>query len=83
MDVIGDMGRRVFLKSRKQMGANFIVNRQLEMSEERHSESVEVMVGTSRQFDVPLCCSPCESSLKNSEMNGIINIRIGGALEVI
>jgi len=65
------------------MGASFIVNWLLEMSEESHSESVEVIVGTSRQFDVPFRCNTCEGLLKKSEMDGTINVRVRGASEVI
>jgi len=53
------------------------------MSDEIHRESVEFIVGTLRQFIVPLCCNTYESLLKKSKMNGIINVRIGGAPEVI
>lgn len=65
------------------MGASCMVNWKLEMSEESHSERVEVKVGTMRKFNVPFSGYTCESYLKESKIDRIINKLIGRAPEVI
>jgi len=64
------------------MGVSFIANRQLEMCEKGHGESVKVMISLPRQLDIPFGCSPYKSSLEKANTNGVIDIRIRGALEV-
>lgn len=65
------------------MGASFITNRQLEMCEKCHGESVKVMTDISRECDIPFGCINCKSSLEKSKTNEIINIEIRGSPEVI
>lgn len=74
MDMIRNMGRNVLLKGRKLRSVSFIPKWQLKMSEESHSERVEITIVTLRQFDVPLSSDTCESPLKKSKMDRIINI---------
>lgn len=74
MDTIRDVCHSVFLNGHKKISAIFILNRQLEMSEESHRERVEITVGTLRKFDVPFSDNTCGSSLKESKAYIVIYI---------
>ena len=77
MNVVQDMGISVLFQGCEEMRPDFIMNRKLELSQECHSKSVEILKDTTRQLDVPLSSSSGESPLEKTESNGVIHPRIG------
>ena len=77
MNMVQDMGSSVLFQGCEEMRPRFIMNRKLEMSQECHSKSVEILKDTMRQFDIPLSSSSGESALEKTKSNGVIHPRIG------